>query len=210
MGRRVEPEDRPAGRALAVQAGAKAPIGLLTGEIGSGKTTVCRRLVAAARKRGLPVGGILSRPLNDDLGQRIGLLAVDLSSGEERLLASLQRSLGGPRRGLYSFDPATFAWAMQATLAALSADPALIIVDEIGPIELQQGAGFAPLLEPLLAADCPLLLVVRRACRPALAALLTDGHLAFEVHPGSRQDLPRRILAALCCDAGQRRPAATT
>lgn len=182
-------------------------IALLVGEIGAGKTTICRRVADVARQRGLRVGGILTRPLYDARGRKTGLVAEDLWSARSRLLATLQtepsgerleRHLSELRRGPYSFHRAAFAWAGHAVRAALAQAPDLVILDEVGPLELAAGAGFALLLDPLCAAGCPTLLVVRRSCRPALEARLAALPLAFEVEAARRDALPEAIVNALC------------
>jgi nucleoside-triphosphatase THEP1 len=173
-------------------------VALLAGEVASGKTTVCQKVAEAARRRGLRVGGILTQPLYDALGRRVGLRAVDLWRRESRLLASVHRPLSDLRQGRYCFDPAAFAWAEQAVLASLEGDPGLVILDEVGPLELEAGAGFAPLLGPVLAAGCPVLLVVRRGCCAALAARLPAAPVVFDVCLATRDALPAKIVAALC------------
>lgn len=176
---------------------------LLVGEIGAGKTTVCQRLAEALRRRGLPLGGIISQPRYDGQGRKRELYAVDLWSGQCRRLATVgaQAASDGPPAGLaqgpYVFDPATFAWAVQAVRVSLAHSPALVIVDEIGPLELEAQAGLAPLLGGALGA-CPTLLVVRRAWQAALEARLGVRPLVFEVLPATRDRLPEMIIAALC------------
>ncbi len=174
------------------------PFAFLTGDIGAGKTTICRQVVDLLRRRGRRVGGILTQPLYDATGRKTTLLAVDLWQGETRTLASLRRHLSDLRRGPYSFDPATFEWANRALLAALRQRPALIILDEVGPLELDAGVGFGPALPSLLAAPCPTLFVVRRACLCALEARLGFRPLVFQVDNATRNALPAEIAGTLC------------
>ncbi len=173
------------------------PVVLLSGEVGAGKSTVCLRLAEAVRESGRGVAGILSRPVYDALGRKMGIEAVDLWSGEARPLASLVRPLGPWHCGPHSFDPAAFAWARRAVEEALALGPAVAILDEVGPLELAQGKGFAPLVGPLLAAPCPVVLVVRRACRADLEARLAGRGLVVEVEETTRSSLPETIAAAL-------------
>ncbi len=110
------------------------------------------------------------------------------------------RASPGPLyQGPYTFDPAAFAWAVEAVRTALSQAPDLIIVDEIGPLELERGAGFAPLLGLLTRGAVPLLLVVRWSCRQALEARLGCEALAFVVDVATRDALPEAILEAMSC-----------
>lgn len=175
----------------------RSKVVLLTGEIGIGKTTVCRRVADAVREQDWRIAGIITHPTYDPQGRKAALFAMDLWGREARLLASLERRLSDLYCGPHSFDPATFAWAIQATQAALAQGPHLAILDEVGPLELATQAGFAPLLGPLLNARCPTLLVVRRAWRPALEAYLEVRPRVFEVDGASRNDLPTVIVEAL-------------
>jgi len=63
-------------------------ITVLMGGRGAGKTTSCQRRVEAARAAGEDVGGVIS-PARFDGGEKTGIWAEKLRSGERRLLASL-------------------------------------------------------------------------------------------------------------------------
>lgn len=119
---------------------------ILTGERGEGKTTLCLALAEEARRAGWTVGGVVT-PGRWDGGQRDGYRVKDLLTGEERPLASRsgERTI---RVGSFSFDSEGIAFGRRALEAALAAKVQLLIVDEIGPLELR-GDGWAPLLDRL-------------------------------------------------------------
>ena len=120
---------------------------LLSGPVGSGKTTLCQRLVREARERGIQVAGVLAPALVEG-GEKTGIQAVDLGGGQVRLLARNDGDLGGVRIGPYTFDDQVLEWVALLCGRALASD-ALVFVDEIGRLELNQGAGLARLI-PLL------------------------------------------------------------
>lgn len=133
---------------------------LLTGEKGEGKTALCAELARLARERGCLVAGILSPGWWND-GFRGGYEVQDLLSGKRRRLACRSREPGPVRQGAFLFDPAGIEFGRTALAdgAARSAD--LVIVDEVGPLELR-GEGWAPELDRLHQQPCRSMLWVVR------------------------------------------------
>jgi nucleoside-triphosphatase THEP1 len=147
-------------------------IAIITGERASGKTTACRRAAEILRARGLSVGGIVcpSERGPEGLGRRIW--AEDLRSGSRRLLASRGEELGGPvwpppgriagpaadsspapgsgpPRDAFGFSASCFGWALALLEGELEREEGLVVVDEVGPVEIELGAGFRPFLDRL-------------------------------------------------------------
>lgn len=119
---------------------------VLTGPRGAGKTTVCQSLIAQARAAGWSVAGLLSPALFAD-GVKTGIQAQALLTDETRLLA--QAVADGPeigndsahlRFGRWLFDRAVLDWGNEVLAAATPCD--LLIVDELGPLELLHGSGW--------------------------------------------------------------------
>ena len=203
---------------------------LLTGRRSVGKTTVCQAVAELARRRGYRPGGVITPALYNNHGTKVGFEAVDVGSGERWPLARTDPSatlrqgsgqalrlcsgqgsghrqeLGGPQVGPYSFDPAGLARALEVLKRAISAGCDLLMVDEIGPLELEQGKGFAPILD-LLPAEGPThtLIVVRPALLDQLLLHLRGTEFTvFTVNEENRNKLPLRIVEKLwgdrhCC-----------
>jgi nucleoside-triphosphatase THEP1 len=98
-----------------------------------------------ARDAGWRVAGLLS-PARLERGEKIGIEALDLHSGARRLLAT-RGGEGGVRWGEWSFDPSTIAWGNRVLRSLAGCD--LLVIDEIGPLELEKGEGWSAAL-PLL------------------------------------------------------------
>ncbi|PWH20829.1 MAG: hypothetical protein DDG58_00665 [Ardenticatenia bacterium] len=115
---------------------------LLTGDRGSGKTTVCQRWAYQARAAGWDVAGLLSLAVFDR-GLKLAIDALDLRSGERRRLARM-RTATTVAEGLctpaWCFDTATIAWGNQVLTHATPCD--LLILDELGPLELERSQGW--------------------------------------------------------------------
>ena len=176
--------------------------GLLTGPVGVGKTTVAERVVGLARRQGLLCGGLLAPAMIDACGRKAGIWGVDVSGGERRILARTDRELGGPAVGPYSFDEAALAWATGVVGSAIGICE-LLVVDEIGKLELERGLGLAPILPRLASCQAPRSLVLVRDYLLAKlqGRLESVGQMVFEVSEQNRGELPPHILRHLWVDA---------
>ncbi|MBC8447328.1 MAG: DUF2478 domain-containing protein [Chloroflexi bacterium] len=172
---------------------------LLTGKRGVGKTTVCQAVAELARACGFRAQGLLTPALHDGNGAKIGFEALDEGSGQRWLLAHTEQSLDGPRIGPYTFDAAGLARAVAVLQQACAAPSDLLIVDEIGPLELEKGEGFAPVLDSLpLTGPGHVLIVVRPALLPALRSRLNRADFSiYTVTEDNRDILPAHIAQEL-------------
>jgi len=178
-------------------------IGLLTGPIGVGKTTVAERVAGSARRLGLACGGLLAPAILDTRGQKTGIWGVDVTTGERRVLARIDQDLGGPQVGPYSFDGAVLRWAVEVVEEAIPRAE-LVIVDEIGKLELWQNDGLAPILPRLAAGQARRALVlVREFLRAELQARLEPARqVVFAVGEETRGEMPSRVLQGLDLEKG--------
>ncbi len=147
MGRDVARERSP--EQVLTQVAALPPgarwLGILTGGRGAGKSTWCAVLAEAARARGLAVAGVLSRAVFADEGLppadrvKVRIDLVDLATGAAHVLATP----GDPEtegHGMrWHFHDEAVAWGNQVLACVGGAD--LVIIDELGPLELTHGRG---------------------------------------------------------------------
>jgi len=163
---------------------------IVTGAVGIGKTTVCRKLIEIVRNRGYTCSGILTYKAADK-----GIIVEDIQSGEKETLASINNVYHGSRTGKYSFNPNGIDFGIKAVGKGTSS--AVLIVDEIGYLELR-AEGFAKVLELIKAGkikDC--ILVIRRELLPAFLLQLPATPLIFETTINSRNQLPQEIGSIL-------------
>lgn len=170
---------------------------LLTGQIGSGKSTVAARLVALAKARGLRCDGLLCPAHVDGEGRKVGIDGLRLGTGERRHLADRDLSRPGVCFGTWRFEPGALEWSLQVVMGAIGARPDLLVVDEIGPMELLEGRGLAPVIPEIQAGEIPLaVILVRRGFLAPLVERLAGCALkVYEVTPESRDALPEQIAA---------------
>jgi nucleoside-triphosphatase THEP1 len=190
----LAPEGKPPG---ATSLG-RARIALLTGLIGVGKTTVAERVVGLARRRELTYGGLVAPAMQNRCGQKVGIWGVDLRTGDRRVLARTDQQMGGPAVGPYSFDAEAVAWSLHVVESAIGACD-LLVVDEIGKLELWQDGGLAPVLPRLAAGEATRALVLVRdsLLDELLPRLRGVEQSVFRVTEDNRAVLPGHVLDQL-------------
>jgi len=159
---------------------------VVTGAIGIGKTTVCRKLIDMVRNWGFTCGGILTYKAVDK-----DIIIEDIQSGERETLAGTNNVYHGSRTAKYFFNPKGIELGIRAIDRGISSD--ILFADEIGHLELR-GEGFANVPEVIRASkskEC--ILVVRKELLPAFLPWLHATPLVFETTISNRNQLPQDI-----------------
>jgi nucleoside-triphosphatase len=107
---------------------------LITGPPGVGKSTVVSKVVVRLKSAGVIVGGCSTSEIKSG-GVRTGFEIRDLTTGRSGVLASTS-SRFGPRVGRYRVNLADLASVGAAGLEAASSSSEIVVVDEVGPMEL--------------------------------------------------------------------------
>ena len=136
-----------------------ARVVILTGKRGVGKTTVCRETVALARGRGHECAGILT--LARDSVRDV----YDVRDGETRRLTKAPDDDSAVVQGRFRFDSETLSWGGAVLRRSVPCD--LLIVDEIGPLEIERDRGWVVAFDVLQGGAFALAVVV---VRPELVA----------------------------------------
>ena len=165
---------------------------LLTGPPGIGKSTAVSKVIYLVRSRGYGVGGCLTTERRKGR-ERVGFTVIDLMSGIEGPLASSETSLG-PRVGRYRVDVKGLAEVGAAALARAAVGAELIVIDEVGPMELTSPE-FKKAAEACFASGKPLLAVVHEKMKDPLIDLIRDmpGKEMIEVTLHNRDGLPESL-----------------
>jgi nucleoside-triphosphatase THEP1 len=170
---------------------------LLTGSVQAGKTTACWKALPGLRTTGLKIAGFVSPPILDETGAKVGIQMVDLTTGEHQTFAR-KVAIGEPSTiGVYRMTDEAVDWAQRVLAAALRADADWLVVDEIGPLELSQGGGFAFALQPLADPErVPnAIVIVRESLVNELAERLGRTDIVqVQVTPANRAEIPARLV----------------
>jgi len=141
---------------------------VLGGKSGCGKTTLCARVVSQARAQDLLVTGVLTPPRLVD-GRKVGIDVQDIRTAQCRPLAevwagprpSMAGSIDGPATEGWRFHAEGLAWGTTLLRHATPCD--LLVIDELGPLELLRGQGWKLGLDVLRAGCYRLALVSIRS-----------------------------------------------
>lgn len=117
---------------------------LISGPSGSGKTTWCANVVAEARVLGLTLGGFICPAVIQD-GKKIGFDLLNIASGEKRRLGTSSSENDKTTMGCWQMDEGVLAWGNEIIKGLRNED--IIIIDEIGPLELEKSQGYWAALE---------------------------------------------------------------
>ncbi len=167
---------------------------LLTGDSGVGKTTLCKRVAEAAALRGYRCAGLLSEHVIEG-GQRVGTVAIDLATGRQRELTRTDRVLSNVRVGCWSFSPATLEWGNALFRGLGECD--LLMIDEIGSLEIEQGSGWVDAWGALERRRFAMGVVIVRPKLVERVRNLVAAKEVLTITRATRDELPAQIMGTL-------------
>jgi nucleoside-triphosphatase len=106
---------------------------ILTGAPGVGKTTVLSKTAEALKKKGVSVGGMVTREVREE-NVRVGFEILDLTSGKHGWLAHVKGA--GPQVGKYHVNLGDLDKVGTAAITQAVEKCTVVAIDEIGPMEL--------------------------------------------------------------------------
>ncbi|MER3601492.1 MAG: NTPase [Nitrososphaerota archaeon] len=182
----------------------KGPLFALTGPPGSGKTTLALRLVQDIRAQGHAAGGVISLEVREG-GRRTGFVMRDLLTGEQELLATTKGGRG-PRLGRYFVNVEGIGGFCRRALERARQQGGLVVVDEVGPMELLSEE-FVGAVEEALGWGRPLLVVLHQRSAHALASRIRASARALYSLAERPPELVRReLLEALLAELRAAKP----
>lgn len=116
----------------------KPDIVIITGEIHQGKTTFAQKITESLIRQNIKVGGFLSIGINEN-DKRTSFNLLNIESSENTELCSVEKNESSIRFGQYYFNRSAILKGQKILSLDNLADKQLIVIDEIGPLELNDG-----------------------------------------------------------------------
>ncbi len=132
----------------------------ITGEPGSGKTTLIVLLVERLKYEGINYDGFITREIREG-DHRTGFQIIDLKTNKRGVLASKKLTIDGPRIGSYIVNLEDIDLIAVRALERAISESQLIICDEIGAMELLS-ENFRRVVERAIKSKKPLLSTLHR------------------------------------------------
>ena len=124
-------------------------IRVITGKRGVGKSRFCLRLLDRFREEGLSTAGIISPAVYTD-GVKTAFMTMDARTGNTRPCGT-RTDTGSGTIGCWQIDPEVLAWGNELLRGSCPCDR--LFIDELGPLELNRGAGYTAAFDVLKAGN---------------------------------------------------------
>ncbi len=166
---------------------------IITGEIHQGKTTVAQKVISYLLDQKIRIAGFLSIGINEK-GKRIGFNLLDIESSEQIELCSINKDENRFRLGQYYFSNAAIERGLQILNSDNLNDKQLIVIDEIGPLELGE-KGWSSAIENICTNNTlPQLWVVRKSIIKKIVRKWNIGNVyIYDIEHDNFEDLINRL-----------------
>lgn len=165
---------------------------IITGDRQQGKTTFVRKIIDRLRADNLQFTGFLAEGINED-GNRIGFDLLNLQTGAKTLLCR-STGLEGVKFGRFIFSEEGLRAGAEIISSGQVSGSQLVIIDEIGPLELNRQGWWQAVTKLVESAGIPQLWVVRKNLVKAVISNWKVGDVyVFDI----QQDQPADVVVVI-------------
>jgi nucleoside-triphosphatase len=178
---------------MIVRVGELKHIFFVTGSPGIGKTTILLKIAEALEKKGYKLGGMLSREAREEEA-RVGFEIIDIETKKHGWLAHVQQS-NGPQVGKYRVNLADLESIGALAIRNATVNAQIVIIDEIGPMELHSSA-FKEAVTEALSSGKPVIGVIHERAKDSLINSIRkrDDTQIIQVTRGNRERIHNLLI----------------
>jgi len=173
---------------------------IISGNIQEGKTTFVEKVINRLKRKEITLGGFLSKVIYQN-DKRTGYQLFDLNTERKELLCTVVEHPQWNHYGKFYFNPKGQELGVDI-LKNISEESQLIVIDEIGPLELG-GEGWSAAIDELVRNSArPMIWVVREHLVEKIARKWTVGEVYhFMLHDSPRaEDVEKVVLKIINAD----------
>ncbi|MCX6266190.1 MAG: hypothetical protein NTW16_02370 [Bacteroidetes bacterium] len=147
-------------RLAEIKGGFSQKVIIISGAVGAGKTTLLQEIVGRLKEKGISAGGIYSPRITEN-EKTTGYDVVDIMNNSIEMFLRMSDDPGLNKIGRYSILPPGLQHGINALSSVKNRDNQVVIIDEVGSLELDD-QGWANSITGLInASDSHLILAVR-------------------------------------------------
>jgi nucleoside-triphosphatase THEP1 len=172
----------------------RSPVIIITGDIGQGKTTYIKKIVSNLQNHNTKIAGFLSVGI-DANGERSGFRLHNIQTAEQVELCTKVHHMNWLRYGSYYFNPAGIQKGKEILNKANLEGIQLIVIDEIGPLEINDNGWSGSIDNLCQNTQTPQLWVVRKSLTDKIIKKWNIGNVyIFDISEDSVDDAENKIL----------------
>ncbi|MEA2032985.1 MAG: NTPase [Euryarchaeota archaeon] len=168
----------------------------ITGKPRAGKSTIIKAVIKRLKAEGIAVGGMLTADIHEGR-VRVGFSLEDINTGGKGILAHVYHRQTGPKvkvgKYIVNLTDLDSIGANSIKNALGQPDPIIIIVDEIGPMELKSKR-FIEAVEEAIVSGKSMLVSVHQRSEHELVKRVKKEFEMFEVTQENRDEMANCII----------------
>ena len=171
----------------------KPRVVIITGDIQQGKTTFAQKLISKLLEQRIMVAGFLSIGINEN-GIRTGFILSDIETARQIELCSDKKDEKRLKLGRFYFNQEAISFGNAILNTDNLVDKQLIVIDEIGPLELN-GQGWSSSIDKITRSYMiPQLWVVRKSVVRHVAGKWNIGNAyVFDITDSNIQEVENKL-----------------
>jgi nucleoside-triphosphatase THEP1 len=172
----------------------KQKIVIITGKMDIGKTTFIKKVIENLKSKNIKVGGIYTQKVKEN-NERIGYDLVAVQTNKSEIFLRIEGNENLEKIGIFSVFPKALALGIESLKPENNKENQLVIIDEIGKLELENKAWAKSLDELIQFNKNHLLLVVREDITEKIIKKWSlQNYFVFNLNENQSQNAEKTIM----------------
>ncbi|MBN2664305.1 MAG: hypothetical protein JXR68_11700 [Bacteroidales bacterium] len=169
---------------------------VITGEKNKGKTTFVSKVIDNLKDKNILVQGFTAIGVFEN-ETKSEFYLHDISTGEQKILCSI-KNIGKTITGRFFFNDDTVEWGEEILKSVKNNKNTVVIVDEVGPLELKNKGWSNSIDELFKKTDVKIIWVVRKGLvKPVLRKFAVSKASIFDIETSTNEHVVEKLLEQL-------------